>query len=84
MFPYPRNEPYSSGADDDGSGTVTILEAYRALLASEFRPVRNVEFHWYSAEVRRPSSYHKVLLYLTRFVGGWFTRFPSCGALLRG
>lgn len=39
------------GADDDGSGTVTILEAYRALLASDFTPNRTVEFHWYSAEV---------------------------------
>ena len=39
------------GADDDGSGTVTILEAYRALIASDFRPIRTVEFHWYSAEV---------------------------------
>ncbi|KAF8639864.1 hypothetical protein AX17_001119 [Amanita inopinata Kibby_2008] len=38
------------GADDDGSGTVTILEAYRALIASGFRPHRTVEFHWYSAE----------------------------------
>ena len=38
------------GADDDGSGTVTILEAYRALLASNFLPERTVEFHWYSAE----------------------------------
>ncbi|THH17620.1 hypothetical protein EW146_g3223 [Bondarzewia mesenterica] len=38
------------GADDDGSGTVTILESYRALIASEFRPVQHVEFHWYSAE----------------------------------
>ncbi|KAF8313055.1 peptidase [Clavulina sp. PMI_390] len=38
------------GADDDGSGTVTILEAYRALLAAEFTPVHDVEFHWYSAE----------------------------------
>ncbi|TFL03554.1 peptidase [Pterulicium gracile] len=38
------------GADDDGSGTVTVLEAYRALLASDFRPERTVEFHWYSAE----------------------------------
>ncbi|KAH9963857.1 peptidase [Russula dissimulans] len=38
------------GADDDGSGTVTILEAYRALIASDFRPVHPVEFHWYSAE----------------------------------
>ncbi|EPQ59590.1 Zn-dependent exopeptidase [Gloeophyllum trabeum ATCC 11539] len=38
------------GADDDGSGSVTILESYRALIAAEFRPVRTVEFHWYSAE----------------------------------
>ncbi|KAF8552247.1 Zn-dependent exopeptidase [Imleria badia] len=38
------------GADDDGSGTVTILESYRALLASGFVPERPVEFHWYSAE----------------------------------
>lgn len=36
---------------DDGSGSVTILEAYRALIAADFRPVRTVEFHWYSAEV---------------------------------
>ena len=41
----------SEGADDDGSGTVTILEAYRALITSDFRPVEHVEFHWYSAEV---------------------------------
>jgi len=38
------------GADDDGSGTVTILESYRALIASNFQPERPVEFHWYSAE----------------------------------
>ncbi|KAL4241566.1 Peptide hydrolase [Abortiporus biennis] len=38
------------GADDDGSGTVTILESYRALINSNFHPVRTVEFHWYAAE----------------------------------
>jgi leucyl aminopeptidase len=38
------------GADDDGSGSTTILESYRALLAANYRPVRNVEFQWYSAE----------------------------------
>lgn len=38
------------GADDDGSGTMSILEAYRALLAADFHPVRTVEFQWYSAE----------------------------------
>ncbi|KAF9958070.1 Leucine aminopeptidase 1 [Mortierella alpina] len=40
----------SPGADDDGSGTVTILEVFRALINTGFRPVRPVEFHWYSAE----------------------------------
>ncbi|KAI9442603.1 peptidase [Lactarius indigo] len=40
----------SVGADDDGSGSVTILEAYRALIVSDFRPIQHVEFHWYSAE----------------------------------
>ncbi|KAG1893793.1 Zn-dependent exopeptidase [Suillus fuscotomentosus] len=38
------------GADDDGSGTVTILEAFRALVQSGFAPERPVEFHWYAAE----------------------------------
>ncbi|KAL7411093.1 hypothetical protein BDY24DRAFT_147465 [Mrakia frigida] len=38
------------GADDDGSGTVSILEAYRALLEAEYLPETPVEFHWYSAE----------------------------------
>lgn len=42
------------GADDDGSGTVTILEALRALLLSEDvvkgKADNTIEFHWYSAE----------------------------------
>lgn len=39
------------GADDDGSGTVTILEALRALLTNkDWKPITDVEFHWYSAE----------------------------------
>jgi leucyl aminopeptidase len=46
MFPFLA----APGADDDGSGTVTILETYRGLLASNFTPVNDVEFHWYSAE----------------------------------
>ncbi|CAO3620766.1 unnamed protein product [Cunninghamella echinulata] len=40
----------SPGADDDGSGTVTILEAFRSLVQNNFKPERPVEFHWYSAE----------------------------------
>ncbi|KAF9585104.1 Leucine aminopeptidase 1 [Lunasporangiospora selenospora] len=38
------------GADDDGSGTVTILEIFRALVNIGFHPHRPVEFHWYSGE----------------------------------
>lgn len=42
------------GADDDGSGTVTILEAFRVLLQSkdivENKAENTIEFHWYSAE----------------------------------
>ncbi|KJR84375.1 bacterial leucyl aminopeptidase [Sporothrix schenckii 1099-18] len=42
------------GSDDDGSGTVTILEALTALLQSEDikagKAPNTVEFHWYSAE----------------------------------
>lgn len=42
------------GADDDGSGTVTILEALRVLLQFEAVVQGNasntIEFHWYSAE----------------------------------
>lgn len=42
------------GADDDGSGTVTILEALRVLLQSEDivkgKAPNMIEFHWYSAE----------------------------------
>ncbi|KAL5530613.1 hypothetical protein ACEPAF_6871 [Sanghuangporus sanghuang] len=38
------------GADDDGSGTVTILEAYQGLISVGFAPKRTVEFHFYSAE----------------------------------
>jgi leucyl aminopeptidase len=42
------------GADDDGSGTVTILESLRTLLQSETishgQAPNTIEFHWYSAE----------------------------------
>lgn len=42
------------GADDDGSGTVTILEALRVLLSSpdivKGKSANTIEFHWYSAE----------------------------------
>ncbi|GKT41173.1 leucine aminopeptidase 1 [Colletotrichum spaethianum] len=39
------------GADDDCSGTVSILEAFRVLAMSGYIPQEGpVEFHWYAAE----------------------------------
>lgn len=42
------------GADDDGSGTVTIMEAFRNILKSQDivdgKAQNTIEFHWYSAE----------------------------------
>eukprot|EP01120_Amphizonella_sp_Union-15-10_P006642 TRINITY_DN216_c0_g1_i1.p1 TRINITY_DN216_c0_g1~~TRINITY_DN216_c0_g1_i1.p1 ORF type:complete len:368 (-),score=72.80 TRINITY_DN216_c0_g1_i1:69-1172(-) len=40
----------SPGADDDASGTVTVLEIFRVLVNSGWKPQRTVEFHTYSAE----------------------------------
>ncbi|KAM0448777.1 hypothetical protein ACHAO4_008250 [Trichoderma viride] len=40
----------SPGADDNGSGSVTILEALRVIALSDFTPKNTVEFHWYSGE----------------------------------
>ncbi|GAA5971897.1 hypothetical protein JCM21900_000645 [Sporobolomyces salmonicolor] len=39
------------GADDDGSGTVTLVSVFSALLARGYAPTTNpLEFHFYSAE----------------------------------
>ncbi|KAF4572379.1 hypothetical protein EYR36_006873 [Pleurotus pulmonarius] len=38
------------GADDGGSGTVNLLEAFRVLVEVGFRPTQPVEFHWYSGK----------------------------------
>lgn len=51
LFPTLLRAP---GADDDGSGTVTTLEALRlvskAIAAGDFTPYNTLEFHYYSAE----------------------------------
>lgn len=39
------------GADDDGSGSTSILEAFRILALNGYVPLNGpVEFHWYAAE----------------------------------
>ena len=47
------NSPTSGrapGADDDGTGTVNLIEIFRVLVASGFKPTTPVEFHFYSGE----------------------------------
>jgi len=38
------------GADDDASGTATVIEAFRVLVENNFTPDRTLEFHTYAAE----------------------------------
>jgi len=38
------------GADDDASGTATVLEVFRVLVQSGYKPRRAIEFHTYAAE----------------------------------
>eukprot|EP01088_Endostelium_zonatum_P013373 TRINITY_DN278_c0_g1_i1.p1 TRINITY_DN278_c0_g1~~TRINITY_DN278_c0_g1_i1.p1 ORF type:complete len:371 (-),score=88.82 TRINITY_DN278_c0_g1_i1:73-1185(-) len=38
------------GADDDASGSISVLEVFRVLAASDFKPSRSIEFHGYAAE----------------------------------
>jgi len=38
------------GADDDGSGTVNLMEAFRVLVSNGFKPTYPVEFQWYAGE----------------------------------
>jgi len=38
------------GADDDASGSCTVLEVFRILAKNNFKPKRTIEFHGYAAE----------------------------------
>jgi leucyl aminopeptidase len=38
------------GADDDGSGSVNLIDIFRVLMANGFAPATPVELHWYSGE----------------------------------
>jgi len=47
------NNPTSGrapGADDDGTGSVNMMEALRIIVDSGFKPSTPLEFHWYSGE----------------------------------
>lgn len=38
------------GADDDGSGSVNLMEAFRVLVTSGFKSTNPIEFQWYAGE----------------------------------
>lgn len=47
------NNPTSGrapGADDDGTGSVNMMEALRIIVDSGFKPSTPLEVHWYSGE----------------------------------
>ncbi|KAL8380728.1 hypothetical protein RB595_005149 [Gaeumannomyces hyphopodioides] len=69
-------------ADDNGSGSVVLLEALRVLTAADFKPKQTLEFHWYAGEEAGLlgsrdvfSSYKsqgaKVLAYLNQDMAGY-------------
>ena len=60
-----RLDSISNGADDDGSGTVTVLEIAEALAAMPVKPKRSILFVWHTGE-------EKGLL-----GAKWFTEHPT-------
>jgi len=44
------NGAIAPGADDNASGSSTVLEIFRVLAGSNFQPERTIEFHGYAAE----------------------------------
>lgn len=46
----PRSDSIKNGADDDGSGTVTLLEIAEAFATSATKPKRSMLFVWHAAE----------------------------------
>ncbi|HET7471091.1 MAG TPA: M28 family peptidase, partial [Gemmatimonadales bacterium] len=61
----PRRDSVFNGADDDGSGSVSVLEIARALSQSKQRPRRSILFVWHTAEE------------LGLLGSDWFTRHPT-------
>ena len=45
-----RRDSIYNGADDDGSGTVTVLEIAEALAKTSVKPKRSILFVWHTAE----------------------------------
>jgi leucyl aminopeptidase len=48
-----QDDPFngrSPGADDNGTGVITITEILRSLVQMQYNPKRTIEFHFYAAE----------------------------------
>ncbi len=60
-----NGDSISNGADDDGSGSVTLLAIARALTQGPVKPKRSVLFVWHTAEE------------LGLFGSQWFTTHPT-------
>ena len=61
----PRTDSIFNGADDDGSGSVTMLEIAEAMIRDQNRPKRSILFVWHTAEEKG--------LYGSQ----WFTDHPT-------
>jgi hypothetical protein len=61
----PRPDSVFNGADDDGSGSVSVLEIAEAMARSPNRPKRSILFVWHTAEE------------LGLLGADWFTRHPT-------
>jgi peptidase M28-like protein len=61
----PRSDSIFNGADDDGSGSVTVMEIAEALARGPNRPKRSILFVWHTAEEKG------------LFGSQWFTDHPT-------
>ena len=50
IHPVARMDSVFNGADDDGSGTVSVLEIAQAMAAAPTKPRRSILFVWHTAE----------------------------------
>jgi hypothetical protein len=52
LYPKPRLDSILNGADDDGSGSMAVLEIAEAMTAMKVKPKRSTIFIWHTGEER--------------------------------
>jgi hypothetical protein len=50
LYPKPRLDSINNGADDDGSGSMGVLEIAEAIMAMPVKPKRSILFVWHTGE----------------------------------